>query len=52
MSGRGVQSVPTLPHSVPSEQVEARAGEGPLITDDRPLPEYFLVRRLFGWGRE
>jgi spermidine synthase len=23
-------------------------GEGPLITDDRPLPEYFLLRRLFG----
>ncbi|MFL5777846.1 MAG: hypothetical protein ACJ761_02780, partial [Chloroflexota bacterium] len=27
---------------------EARnyAGTGPLITDDRPLPEYFLLRRL------
>ena len=24
------------------------AGEGPLITDDRPLPEYFLLRRQFG----
>jgi spermidine synthase len=23
-------------------------GEGPLITDDRPLPEYFLLRRAFG----
>jgi spermidine synthase len=23
-------------------------GDGPLITDDRPLPEYFLLRRLFG----
>ncbi|HEX5823658.1 MAG TPA: hypothetical protein VFY18_04275, partial [Candidatus Limnocylindrales bacterium] len=22
-------------------------GDGPLITDDRPLPEYFLLRRLF-----
>ena len=31
--------------------VAARAGDGPLITDDRPLPEYFLLRRLFGWGR-
>ena len=20
--------------------------DGPLITDDRPLPEYFLIRRL------
>jgi spermidine synthase len=24
----------------------AYAGEGPLITDDRPRPEYFLIRRL------
>jgi len=23
-------------------------GPGPLITDDRPLPEYFLLRRMFG----
>ena len=21
-------------------------GDGPLITDDRPLPEYFLLRHL------
>jgi hypothetical protein len=28
--------------------VDAFAGEGPLITDDRPLPEYFLLHRLFG----
>ena len=21
-------------------------GDGPLITDDRPLPEYFIIRRL------
>lgn len=26
--------------------VRAFAGEGPLVTDDRPLPEYFLLRRL------
>jgi spermidine synthase len=26
----------------------AFAGDGPLITDDRPRPEYFLLRRL-GW---
>lgn len=26
----------------------AFGGEGPLITDDHPLPEYFLLRRLFG----
>ena len=24
------------------------AGPGPFITDDRPRPEYFLLRRLFG----
>ena len=24
------------------------AGPGPLITDDRPLPEYFLLRRTIG----
>jgi spermidine synthase len=29
-------------------QVAAFAGSGPLITDDRPLPEYFLLRRTFG----
>jgi spermidine synthase len=26
------------------------AGPGSLITDDRPRPEYFLLRRLYGWG--
>ena len=26
--------------------VRAFLGDGPLITDDRPLPEYFLLRRL------
>jgi hypothetical protein len=24
------------------------AGEGPLVTDDKPLPEYFLLRNAFG----
>ncbi len=28
--------------------VQAFAGDGPLIIDDRPLPEYFLLRHLFG----
>jgi spermidine synthase len=28
--------------------VRAFAGDGPLITDDRPLPEYFLLRRWLG----
>ena len=32
------------------EAVRDEAGSGPLITDDRPLPEYFLLRRLFGVG--
>ena len=27
-------------------EVDAYVGPGPLITDDRPLPEYFLLRRL------
>jgi hypothetical protein len=30
------------------DQVTAFTGDGPLITDDRPLPEYFLLRRMFG----
>lgn len=29
-------------------QVADYAGAGPLITDDRPMPEYFLLRHLFG----
>jgi hypothetical protein len=28
--------------------VERFAGQGPLITDDHPLTEYFLLRHLFG----
>jgi spermidine synthase len=28
------------------EAVDAAVGAGPLITDDRPMPEYFLLRRL------
>jgi predicted membrane-bound spermidine synthase len=30
------------------DQVAAATGDGPLITDDLPRPEYFLLRRLFG----
>ncbi len=26
-------------------------GPGPLITDDRPRPEYFLLRRALAWGQ-
>jgi hypothetical protein len=29
-------------------QVASFAGSGPLVTDDRPLPEYFMLRRMFG----
>jgi spermidine synthase len=31
-----------------NEQVDAYAGDGPLITDDRPYPEYFLLRTWLG----
>ncbi len=30
------------------DQVTRFAGAGPLVTDDHPLPEYFLLRHLFG----
>ncbi len=33
---------------ISADQVGAFAGDGPLITDDRPLPEYFLLRHAFG----
>ena len=33
---------------ISDEEVTEFTGDGPLITDDRPLPEYFLLRRLFG----
>jgi spermidine synthase len=33
---------------IADDEVTAFTGDGPLITDDRPLPEYFLLRRLFG----
>jgi spermidine synthase len=28
------------------DQLRNAVGDGPLITDDRPLPEYFIIRRL------
>jgi hypothetical protein len=34
------------------DAVGETAGPGPLITDDRPRPEYFLLRRLFGIDRQ
>ena len=33
-------------------QVTAYVGPGPLVTDDKPRPEYFLLRRLYGIGAE
>jgi predicted membrane-bound spermidine synthase len=33
-----------------NDAARAYAGDGPLITDDRPRPEYFLLRRLLGAG--
>ncbi len=28
------------------DQLREAVGDGPVITDDRPLPEYFILRRL------
>src|SRR4029079_19719048 len=33
---------------IEDDAVAAFTGDGPLITDDRPMPEYFLLRRMFG----
>jgi spermidine synthase len=33
---------------IADDEVSSFVGDGALITDDRPLPEYFLLRRLFG----
>jgi spermidine synthase len=33
---------------IQNDDVRRFAGDGPLITDDHPLPEYFLIRRVFG----
>jgi spermidine synthase len=32
---------------IADDQVDRFVGSGPLVTDDHPLPEYFLLRRLF-----
>jgi spermidine synthase len=32
---------------ISDDEVDRFTGSGPLVTDDRPLPEYFLLRRLF-----
>ena len=33
---------------ISGDDVARVVGDGPLITDDRPLPEYFLLRHAFG----
>jgi hypothetical protein len=33
---------------IAGDTVDAWVGEGPLVTDDRPLPEYFLILRWLG----
>jgi spermidine synthase len=33
---------------ISGDEVRRVVGDGPLITDDRPLPEYFLLRHAFG----
>jgi spermidine synthase len=41
--------IPTLVRMADAE-ITAFTGDGPLITDDHPLPEYFLLRRYLGWS--
>jgi spermidine synthase len=42
-----VRRIPRLVWTT-SQGVRHFAGDGPLITDDRPLPEYFYLRRVTG----
>lgn len=35
---------------ISDDQIDRFVGSGPLVTDDHPLPEYFLLRRLFDRG--
>jgi spermidine synthase len=46
-AARWARRIPTLTW-IAGDAVERFAGDGPLITDDRPLPEYFLLRHAFG----
>jgi spermidine synthase len=39
--------IPTLVW-MQGDQIAKFTGPGPLVTDDHPLPEYFLLRHLFG----
>jgi spermidine synthase len=42
-----LRKIPTLAW-LSDERLAQFAGTGPLVTDDHPLPEYFLLRHLFG----
>jgi spermidine synthase len=46
-AGQWEALLPTL-EWIEGDQVAAFTGPGPLITDDQPLPEYFLLRHAFG----
>ena len=35
---------------ISGDEVEKVIGQGPLVTDDHPFPEYFLLRHAFGSG--
>jgi len=37
---------------ISGDQVTAFVGDGPEVTDDRPLSEYFLIRRIIGDGSQ
>jgi spermidine synthase len=46
-AGGWARRIASLPW-ISGADVSRVAGDGPLITDDHPLPEYFLLRRGFG----
>jgi predicted membrane-bound spermidine synthase len=49
--GRGLEQwIALIPQQfwIDGEKIGRFVGQGPLITDDRPLTEYFLLRRLYG----
>jgi hypothetical protein len=37
---------------ISGDKVTAFAGDSPQVTDDRPLSEYFLIRRMMGDGSD
>jgi spermidine synthase len=43
-----VRRIPGLVWRRTGQEVRAYVGPGPLITDDRPMPEYFFLRRVLG----